>query len=352
MLPLCWWLRRSAGLDASELAVGFLTFHAAFLINDPHFSVTYLLFYRNARNRAFGDVFNRAQRARYWVAGAVVPCALAGWAVWAIACDSAASLGLMMQLMFFLVGWHYVKQGFGILTVISARHGFRFRPRERRLLLAHCFAAWFYARANPADPGTEYLEKGVLFRSLPHPPGLEAITLALLVMSCLGLAWALGSMWRREKRLPPLAALTGFLVTIWLWVVYSSIDPLLVYLIPALHSLQYLYFVWLSQRNRALAEEGPPHFGRSVSVRLSILGASAVGLAWVFFHGAPSFLDEVLFPEAREGASPMGATPFLAAIVTLVNIHHYFMDAVIWRRENPDSRFLMDASGAAEPAAG
>jgi hypothetical protein len=26
-----------------------------------------------------------------------------------------------------------------------------------------------------------------------------------------------------------------------------------------------------------------------------------------------------------------------------VNVHHYFMDFVVWRRENPRTRFLRDA---------
>jgi hypothetical protein len=30
----------------------------------------------------------------------------------------------------------------------------------------------------------------------------------------------------------------------------------------------------------------------------------------------------------------------LAASYVVVNIHHYFMDSVIWRRENPDMRYL------------
>ena len=62
LFPLSWLLRRRFGLDPSEYAVGFLMFHAAFVINDPHFAVTYLLFYKDARARLFGDAFPPAQR--------------------------------------------------------------------------------------------------------------------------------------------------------------------------------------------------------------------------------------------------------------------------------------------------
>ena len=81
-----------------------------------------------------------------------MPAALVVWAVVAIAARSAESLGWMVQLMFFLVGWHYVKQGFGVLTVLSARRGVRIMPRERAVILLHCFAGWAYAWASPASP--------------------------------------------------------------------------------------------------------------------------------------------------------------------------------------------------------
>src|SRR5436189_6454391 len=66
LFPLSFCLRSIAGLDAAELAVGYLAFHAAFIINDPHFSVTYLLFYKNVKARAFGSAFAPKQRLRYW----------------------------------------------------------------------------------------------------------------------------------------------------------------------------------------------------------------------------------------------------------------------------------------------
>ena len=33
---------------------------------------------------------------------------------------------------------------------------------------------------------------------------------------------------------------------------------------------------------------------------------------------------------------------YFAAIFLFVNIHHYFMDHVVWRRENPDTRYLRE----------
>jgi hypothetical protein len=353
LLPLAWLLRWGLGLDAAEYAVGFTTFYAAYVINDPHFAVTYLLFYKDARQRAFGRELPRAQRFRYLVAGALVPAALVGWAVAALAFRSAQSLGWMVQLMFLLVGWHYVKQGFGVLTVLSARRGVRISPRERAVILAHCVTAWAYAWASPAIAAGDFEEKGIVYRAPAHPRWLELVTLAPFVVSTVALLVLLGAKWRREKRTLPLVPLGGLLITVWSWTIYSSIDPLLRYAIPALHSIQYLYFVWLLRRNEAREGEGPPSFGRPVAVRVGALAVSALLLGCFLFHGGPAFLDGVFVVRAGHHArdpGPLGETPFFAAIFVIVNIHHYFMDNVIWRRDNPEMRYLVSSPRARSDA--
>ncbi|HET9934223.1 MAG TPA: hypothetical protein VFQ35_26155 [Polyangiaceae bacterium] len=338
LLPLALLLRRVFGLDSAELAVGFVAFHAAHVINDPHFAVTYLLFYRNVRERAFSRAFSLRQRARYWIAGVGVPVLLGGFTLFALARHSAEKVGYLLQLMFLLVGWHYVKQGFGVLTVISARHGVRLSTGERRAFLAHCVSAWLFARANPRDFGHEASSDGVYFMTFPHPPGLELATRVAFAASALGLGFVLVRKWRREGRLPPLAALVGFLVTVWLWTAFSRIDPLLVYVIPALHSIQYLYFVWLSRRNEAVEKCGPPAF-ESVGKAMFRLSLGGIVLGWFLFRGLPPLLDEYLV--LKDPFDPLGETPYFAALGTFVNIHHYFMDSVIWRRENPETRYLL-----------
>jgi hypothetical protein len=342
LFPLAWLLRKTLGLGASDYAVGFLAFYGAYVINDPHFAVTYVLFYRDAKRRAFGRELRLSFRIRYVLAGFVVPALLATWAIAALALRSAEALGWMIQLMFFLVGWHYVKQGFGVLSVLSARRGAPIGGAERKIVLFHCFAGWAYAWASPAMPAGEFEEKGVVYTAIARPRWLEVTAGVVLLASCLALFGVLFAKWRRERKTLPLAPLGGLLITVWSWTIYSSADRLVQYVIPALHSVQYLYFVWLMRRNEARAEEGPPSFGRPVAVRLGILALSALGLGWFLLRGAPEFLDAAFVARPRHGASssPLGPTPFFAAFFVFVNLHHYFMDYVIWRRDNPETRYL------------
>ncbi len=351
LFPLSWLLRSGLGLDPAEYAVGFLFFHAAFVINDPHFAVTYLLFYKDVKARAFGERWSPSQRLRYFLVGFWVPLILGGFAIMALVMKSVFTMGLLIQLMFLLVGWHYVKQGFGVFTVLAARRGVRFAPRERLAILAHCLSGWAYAWASPADPGREVEEKGVVYMTLGHPPGLERLTQVVFLTTTIPLIWVLVQKWRREGRLPILTPLTALLCSVWLWSIYAGIDPLVRYVIPALHSVQYLYFVVLLKGNEAREREGPPWFERAAGVRLGMLAVSAVSLGWFLFHGAPAAFDGAL--AARGGArtfEALGPTPYFAAIYAFVNIHHYFMDTVLWRRDNPDTRYLQEPAVRILPA--
>ncbi len=354
LYPLSWLLRRWLGLDDAQLAVGFTFFWGAWLINDPHFAVTYLLFYEDAKARAFGDAFPTGLRWRWRFAGIVAPLGLLAWGFGAVALRSPLALGLLIQLMFFTVGWHYVKQGFGVMTVLASRRGVRFAPLERWAILAHCFAGWAYAWASPYDPGREVEEKGVIYTTIRHPHGLERLTLALAIATLAFMIVVLARKWVRERdrgfglsMLGPLAAL---LSSIWLWSVWSSADPLVVYAIPALHSIQYLYFVGLLRWNQGREREGPPWFERSAKTRLGILAFGALGLGVLLFHAGPTALDDLFTPK-KSAFTDLGPTPFFAALYAFVNIHHYLMDNVIWRRENPATRYLTLGAGAAPPEA-
>ena len=94
----------------------------------------------------------------------------------------------------------------------------------------------------------------------------------------------------------------------------------------------------------ALGRYGPPAFGRPAAVRLGVLAVSSLALGVVLFHAGPSFLDAAFAATPKRGApvDDLGETPYFAALFVFVNIHHYFMDSVIWRRDSPETRHLVD----------
>jgi hypothetical protein len=57
-------------------------------------------------------------------------------------------------------------------------------------------------------------------------------------------------------------------------------------------------------------------------------------LGYLGFWGVPQVLDK-LVPYDRVA---FGGTMFLFVFWIFINVHHYFLDNVMWRRENPDTR--------------
>ena len=85
---------------------------------------------------------------------------------------------------------------------------------------------------------------------------------------------------------------------------------------------------------KAWLRSAPAGFARFL-VLGGILGAA--GFWWApITVDALSGYDQAVF----------GATLFLFIGWTFINIHHYFIDNVIWRRDNPEARrYLFTASG-------
>jgi hypothetical protein len=120
-------------------------------------------------------------------------------------------------------------------------------------------------------------------------------------------------------------------------------------IVPALHSLQYLIVVYRYESNRELAREDAyePAVSRFARLarfkyrrRLLSFAGGAIGLGLLGFWLLP-LAFELLIPAASFGA---GTAVFLFSFWVFINVHHYFIDNVIWRSENPDvKRFLFEA---------
>ncbi len=246
--------------------------------------------------------------------------------------------------MFLLVGWHYIKQGFGVMAVLAARRGVTFRPRERLAVLAHGYAAWAHAWASHAHPGLEVEEKGLVYTTLSLlPPGIDRFTRPALAATGILLAGVLLRKWRREGRLPLVAPLTALLCSIWAWSIYSGIDPLVKYMVPALHSAQYLYFVGLLSGNEAKERAGCPGSRRAAGAPRAPRGVGAGARVGPVPRGAVDPGRGAGVAAGSVVSAGAHAVFRLESSSTVVNIHHYFIDNVVWRRDNPLTRYLRSA---------
>ena len=334
--------------DAARTTLASTALVLAFFLTYPHVAHSYQLFYKDFLTKAFSP--DSALASRYRLAGILVPTAMVVFFAAALAGDSLALLGLAGNVTLLMSGWHYAKQGFGILMLDAARKGVRFSAGERKRLLWNTHLIWvtFWLMINDTLVKQELW--GITYYLIDVPESVRSAMLGVVVLSALVVGCDFLRKWRVERTLP-VNGIVAYAATVYAWVLIGRFDPVLLLVVPLFHGLQYLSVVW---RYRLNVEEG--RLGTSAGrVRRAARGGSwlrtapaglarfaVVGgaLGAAVFWGAPSALDTLVGYDR----AIFGAALFFFIGWTFVGIHHAVMDNVIWRRENPESRrYLFEA---------
>lgn len=322
----CW-----AFMDVSApvYTVASLAFALCFICNDPHFLASYTLLYGDYRKKILTD-------GRYFWVGVAVPVALILVLGVALFKASADLMAHAITAMYFLVGWHYVKQIFGCVIVTSVQRKIFYSKWQRNFLLFNLTATWFmsWLGSHVQPEGFDYY--GVQHYSLDLPPWTMNVVYVAVALSLAAVIWMQYRHYIKTGQKPAPPAVAAF-VSIYAWYLPFAYHPGFSYLIPFFHSLQYLAFVWQMKKNEVMAQignlEGPVY--RSAWIRLFggyMLRATILGI--LAFEVVPQFLDK----QGLVTSTNLGPTPILAAALLFINIHHYFIDNVIWRSDNATVR--------------
>lgn len=325
---------------AQATAIGAAMMSLAHLVNHPHFAHSYQIFYASWWKQ--GGATASATRWRWWWAGAIAPAVLAaviGLAAWRAVAGDLVWMGLCISAMALLVGWHYVKQGFGMAMTDAALQRCWWPPAARRALLFNAYVCWGVAwvLVNFSEAGRAYW--GYFAWQPPVPGGLAAVAAVIGLASTLWTAVVLARAWRemasrQPQRSLPVAGLVAYVVTLYLWTVFAAADPTYLLMIPFFHSLQYLTVVWRYKLNEWRADGRPVGMARPMRFLGVGLVMGAAGFWWV-----PVGLEAL-----RTGMidfDPKGPALALACFWLFINVHHYLIDNVLWRKDNPNvDRYL------------
>ena len=323
--------------ETSQPTVAAVAFALANVINHPHFAHSYQLFYRGFWNKVSDTGVSAVFRLRYAVAGVLVPIALSLFLIVNFLREDIATLGLAGNLMAFLVGWHYVKQGYGMLIVQSVLKRQFFRDAEKRLLVINSYACWIsswlllnYMLGQGSMWGVEYFVIPINVRFVYVSGAFALLSTAAMVTMLVRKKW--------DKQLPvPWAGIVAYVVSIYIWLL-ASLLPMLILIVPALHSLQYLLVVWRFELNfekQRVVSKGllQSVFTNTAIKRFSIFIGLGVLLGYIGFFALPYYLESHV--ELSQSAFSSGVFLFMTWI--FINVHHYFIDNVLWRRENPET---------------
>ena len=302
----------------------------------------------------------------------------------ALAEGSIALLGLAANVMFFTVGWHYAKQGYGILMLDAARKGIRFGPAERRRLLWNTHLTWVthWLLANDLLAAKELW--GITYYLIDVPDLFLVAMVAAVAVSTLAVGRDLFATWRTERALP-LNGLLAYAAAVYVWLAIGRIDAVLPFSsspsftrsstwgwcgatsstwrrIGAAPSCARLGRGWTPAPVVTRSPSRPAYAGGSAGATHAAGNNAQRWKAWL--RSAPAGLARFLFVGGILGAagfwwapitvdalssydqSVFGATLFLFIGWTFINIHHYFIDNVIWRRDNPEARRYLFGGGA------
>lgn len=314
-----------------------------FVLNIPHFVHSYQLLYRNYGEKIMSPQYSRVSRLRHWIAGVIAPLVMIGYFIVAVMLSSKEMLGLSVNAMLFFTGWHYVKQGYGIMIALGVRKKAFLDDFEKKLLLVNAYVAWIYAWLQLNRTADSGMFQDVPFSSIGVPePIIHAINLAFMLWSFV-LVWILVKRFDGNRPI----SVNGFVAyfsSIYIWVAFAYSHPHIIIFVPAMHSAQYILMVWkvvYERTKEEVAQKKGEAAAQAMRVRDVFLSMTpfilvgTVGGALVFL-GLPVILDKVI----TYNTSVFGSSLFVFMFLIFLNIHHYFIDFAIWRRENPEMRYL------------
>ena len=320
-----------AGVDLGQNPY-YWVFYLSFLINDPHFIYSYFLFYRGFGKRLKAPETERFSRLRYLLAGIAVPAVMTAFIFFALFNPDPKYVNWAVGAMLFSVGWHYAKQGYGVLITLSLYEGVVYSALEKRLLWLNAYALWIYSWVsglvfsvrglNPASYDAPAPAAG------PHWTEKPALYGMLLLLPALGVVV---KHWFKDGGGISGNAVLGYSCACCVWLMMPFINPAFMPFIPLFHSLQYLPFVYKVKKSELSQVERGRMLKRALRGAL-LFALAGVALSLVFFEWLPKYLDR----RAAASGAGLHAEFFLLMFLSFINIHHYFMDSAYWRRDNAE----------------
>jgi hypothetical protein len=311
--------RLRPGLAASP-SVASLAATLVWVCNYPHFASTNYRLYHS-----------RSSIAQYPLTSFVTPLVMVAAVIGCyLSPNDIAPLFIKLYLLW--SPYHFSGQTLGITMVYARRAGFVIDGWLRRSLTAFIFLTFVVQNAW-AEVGLHVNPfYGVQYPTLGVPVWLPQI---LTKVMWAALAATIGLlMWRIANnggRVPLIVLLPAF--TQYVWFVATPAGQFS-YMVPFFHSLQYLLIAWNVQLKEGLGErrrQPSVSYVWSESTRwmaINIMGGYV--LFWALPHLGGHFGKPLAFSTA--------------VMLAAIQVHHFFVDGVIWRLRNPAARSPLSSS--------
>jgi hypothetical protein len=290
-----------------------------------HFGMSYQLAYRDGvaavRRRPFALAIGPL------LLGGVLLAALVGF-VGDGGQPARTALRLLLTSVLVLTTWHYLKQAYGV-TRLGARYaGISLRTAEVRVLRYGLYPMWaiFVVKVFSNSSASRYASFDLGLDLLAR--GLQPWVRVAAIVGGIAVAVVLTGIGVRHHRLPP-AMMVAPNLAAFLWFVFPADAYTAVLGLTAAHGVQYLACC-----HRAVPLDAASR-GQARLRWLQIFGGAAAG-GLLLSVWLPSWLDDRL-------TTATSAAAFSAAFFVFLNLHHYLIDASIWRSSGELVRSMTSA---------
>lgn len=294
-----------------------------YALNYPHFSATIYRFYRSADNVR-----------QFPMTGIVWPILIV-IAVWAALISPGLFASYLITLYLIWSPYHFSGQTVGLTMLYARRSGFFVGRPERLALSAFVFGTFFvlYSQAGVkarliTDPSVASSDEasylGIPFINFIMPDWAFWVSVAVTAAGgfaflALTLKWALA-----HKKAPPLILYIPALAQLFWFVIGFETSVVTFYIfVSTFHSLQYLYVSWAVQLKEA-------HGDRKIGIK-DIAGTTTI---WSIMNLCGGIALFSLLPVAVIKIFDTPTNLTLAVVFAAIQIHHFFVDGVIWKLRN------------------
>jgi hypothetical protein len=298
---------------------------AFWVLNWPHFAATSYRLYRS-----------KETVSQYPVTAFGVPIIVGIGAVLALM-NPATVAPWFVKLFFIWSPYHFSGQTIGLTVLYARRAGFTVTPLLRWSLTWFVFATCADVQARAELPGTTITFGDVVIPSIGIPTWVSDFTnWAVIALGMVLILAVVDATQRSAGRfpvilvIPALAQLTWFKLAVGTWETRSYIE-----FVNLFHSIQYLFIAWFMQmkeRQVVTGEEG----SRSRLVKETAVWGLLIFLIGAFmFRGSARLVSSI---------SPVAFGVSLAVMTAAFQLHHFFVDGVIWKLRNPRIRGALNTS--------
>jgi hypothetical protein len=220
--------------------------------------------------------------------------------------------------------YHFSGQSVGISMIYARRAGFQVGKLERFAFSGFIFGTYLFSTSRAEAGLGDFTYYGVSVPYL-HIPRWVPDLVQIGMYGCGVLLLFLVVRWCVVNRriLPPIVLLPA--AAQFIWFVPGGAIANFNEFVPMFHSLQYLLIAWSMQLNERVTEHS-----LAPTKKFAFLESSR----WLLINIAGG---AVLFYYLPRMAAAAGSPPMFAegVILSAVQIHHFFVDGVIWKLKNP-----------------